>query len=103
MLETCKQVSGSDAKFHWASVEFLDQNKVAAWSDMPVWVPDNEENQGFSRMNVSKAIKAGLKFRPLADTVRDTITWAYTRSADHEWRAGLKAEREQELLKLLHD
>jgi len=101
MLETSKQVSGSDAKFHWASVEFLDQHKVAAWSDMPVWIPDNEENRGFSRMNVSKAIKAGLKFRPLADTVRDTINWANTRPADHEWRAGLKAEREDELLKLL--
>jgi len=101
MLETCKQVSSSDANIKWASVEFLDQNKVAAWSDMPVWVPDNEENRGFSRMNVSKAIKAGLKFRPLADTVRDTIAWANTRSADHEWRAGLKAEREQELLTLL--
>jgi len=102
MLETCKQVSGSDATFKWASVEFLEQNKVAPWSDMPVWIPDTAENQGFSRMNVSKAIKAGLVFRPLADTVRDTITWANTRPADHEWRAGLKAEREEELLKLLN-
>jgi nucleoside-diphosphate-sugar epimerase len=101
ILETCKQVSGSDANFKWASVEFLDQNKVAAWSDMPVWVPDNEENRGFSRMNVSKAINAGLKFRALADTVRDTIAWANTRPAGYEWRAGLKPEREQELLNLL--
>jgi len=102
MLETCKQVSGSDANFKWAAVEFLDQNKVEAWSDMPVWVPDNEENQGFSRVDVSKAIKAGLKFRPLEETIRDTIAWANTRPADHEWRAGLKPEREQELLKLLN-
>jgi len=47
MLDACKQVSASDANFKWASVEFLNQNKVEAWSDMPVWVPDNEENQGF--------------------------------------------------------
>jgi len=102
MLEACKQVSGSDADFKWASVEFLDQNKVEAWSDMPVWVPDNEENQGFSRVNISKAINAGLMFRALEDTIRDTIEWANTRPLDHEWRAGLKAEREQELLKLLN-
>lgn len=101
MLETCKQVSASDANFRWASVDFLRQNNVAEWSDMPVWVPDNEENQGFSRVNVSKAIKAGLKFRPLEDTVRDTLAWAKARSADHKWRAGLKPEREQELLRLL--
>jgi len=102
MLETCKQVSESDAKVHWASVDFLKQNKVEEWSDMPVWVPDNEENAGFSRFDVSKAIKSGLTFRPLKDTIRDTIAWANTRPAGHEWRAGLKSEREQELLNLLN-
>ncbi len=90
MLEICKQVSGSGTNFKWASVEFLKQNEVSEWSDMPVWVPDNEENQGFSRMNISKGIKAGLAFRSLEDTVRDTLAWAGTRPADHEWRAGLK-------------
>ena len=103
MLETCKQVSHSDAHFNWASAEFLKQHNVEEWSDMPVWVPDNEENRGFSRVNVSKAVKAGLTFRPLEDTVRDTIVWAGTRPADHEWRAGLKAEREKELLDLLNE
>ena len=102
MLETCKQVSESDANIHWASVEFLKKNKVEEWSDMPVWVPDNEEYAGFSRFDVSKGIKAGMKFRPLAETVRDTLTWANTRPPDHEWHAGLKSEREQELLNLLH-
>ena len=101
LLETCKQVSNSDANIKWASVEFLNQNKVEAWSDMPVWIPDSEENQGFSRMNVSKAVSAGLKFRPLEETLRDTLAWAGTRPPDHEWRAGLKPEREQELLKLV--
>lgn len=102
MLETCKQVSDSNARFQWASVEFLNQNKVEAWSDMPVWVPDNEENAGFSRVDISKGIKAGMTFRPLKDTVRDTLAWANTRPADHEWRAGLKSKREQELLSLLN-
>ena len=102
MLEACKEVSGSDATFTWAAVDFLKQNNVAEWSDMPVWIPDNAESAGFSRVDVSKAIKAGLKFRALNDTICDTIDWANTRPADHEWRAGLKPEREQELLKLLH-
>ena len=43
LLEVSKQVSGSEANFKWASVEFLNQNNVEAWSDMPVWVPDDEE------------------------------------------------------------
>ncbi|HEY5728755.1 MAG TPA: hypothetical protein VIS72_01795 [Anaerolineales bacterium] len=102
MLDTCKQVSGSDVNFQWASVDFLKENNVQEWSDMPVWVPDNEENRGFSRIDASKAIKAGLTFRPIADTVQDTIAWANIRPADHEWRAGLRSDREQELLLLLN-
>src|SRR5215212_113577 len=101
LLETSKQVSGSEANLRWASLEFLNQNKVEAWSDMPTWIPDDADGLGFARIDVSKATEAGLKFRPLEETVRDTLAWAKTRPADHEWRAGLKAEREQELLALL--
>jgi 2'-hydroxyisoflavone reductase len=101
ILETSKQVSGSDAHVRWAPVDLLKQHNVAEWSDMPVWVPDIEENQGFSRVDVSKAINAGLKFRPLEETVRDTLAWAQTRPADYQWRAGLTAEREAEVLAAL--
>ena len=101
LLEVSKQISGSDANFMWASVEFLNQHKVEAWSDMPTWIPDDEEGVGFSRVDVSKAIAAGLKFRPLEETVRDTLAWAQTRPADHPWRAGLTAEREAEVLAAL--
>ena len=38
LLDVCKQVSGSDATFTWAAVDFLKQNNVAEWSDMPVWI-----------------------------------------------------------------
>jgi 2'-hydroxyisoflavone reductase len=101
LLDVSKQVSRSDANIHWASVDFLSQQKVEAWSDMPTWVPDDEEGMGFSRIDVSKAIAAGLRFRPLEETVRDTLTWAQTRPVDHEWRAGLTAEREAQLLAAL--
>ena len=101
MLETCKQVGGSNATFEWASADFLSQNNVAPWSDIPVWVPDTAENAGFSRVDVSKAIAAGLTFRPLAEIVRDTLAWAKTRPTDYEMRAGLKPECEAELLERL--
>jgi 2'-hydroxyisoflavone reductase len=98
LLDVSKQVTGSNANFKWASVEFLNQNKVEPWSDMPTWVPDDEEGVGFSRVSVSRAIHAGLTFRPLEETVRDTVEWAQTRPADHAWRAGLTPEREAQVL-----
>jgi 2'-hydroxyisoflavone reductase len=101
LLEVSKQITDSDANFRWAGVVFLNENKVEPWSDMPAWVPDDEENAGFARMNLSKAINSGLKFRPLEETIRDTLEWAMARPADHEWRAGLTAEREVEVLTAL--
>ena len=103
LLEVSKQVSGSDANFRWAPLEFLKQHNVEEWSDMPTWVPDIEENQGFARMNISKAMQAGLKFRSLEETIRDTLEWVKTRPPGHEWRAGLTAEREAEVLAALKE
>jgi 2'-hydroxyisoflavone reductase len=100
-LDACKRVAGSTAAFHWASAEFLAEHGVQPWSDMPVWVPDTEEDAGFSRIDVSRAIGAGLTFRPLEETIRDTIAWAETRPNDHEWRAGLNSDKERILLALL--
>jgi 2'-hydroxyisoflavone reductase len=82
LLDVSKQMTGSNANIQWASVDFLNQHKVQAWSDMPTWIPDDEEGAGFSRVDVSKATAAGLKFRPLEQTVRDTLAWAQTRPAN---------------------
>jgi 2'-hydroxyisoflavone reductase len=102
LLDACKQVSGSAAAFHWASVEFLKEHKVEPWSDLPVWIPESEPGmEGFSRVDVSKAINAGLRFRPLEETIRDTIAWAEMRPEDHQWRAGLNPDKERILLTLL--
>jgi 2'-hydroxyisoflavone reductase len=102
LLDTCKLVSASDAKFHWASVDFLNQNNVAPWSDLPAWLPDVGEDAGFARVDISKALKAGLEFRSLEETIRDTMKWANDFPPDHEWKAGLTAEREKELLEKLN-
>lgn len=98
MLNACRRVTGTVCNFHWASAQFLEEHGVKPWSDMPVWIPDTEEDAGFSRVDVSKAIEAGLEFRPLVDTIRDTIAWAEKRPEDHQWRAGLDPQKEQELL-----
>jgi 2'-hydroxyisoflavone reductase len=98
VLETCKNVSGSDARFVWASEQFLLDAGAQPWTQLPLWVPDTEENAGFSTVDCSKAFAAGLTFRPPAETVRDTLAWDATRPADEERRNGLPPERETELL-----
>jgi 2'-hydroxyisoflavone reductase len=102
LLEECRTVSGSAARFIWASEKFLLDQKVGAWSEMPLWIP--EDYNGIFLVNNDKAITAGLTFRSLSDTIKDTLNWDATRPPNIEPRAGLNPARERELLKnLLHN
>lgn len=102
LLDTCKLVSGSDAKFKWANLDFIVQNNITPWSDLPAYLPDVGEDVGFSKVDISKAINAGLKFSALENTVKDTLTWINELPSDYEIKAGLKPEREKELLEKLN-
>lgn len=68
---------------------------------MPLWVPESKPvYTGFFAFDYSRAIAAGLRFRPVADTVRATLDWDASLSADRPLRAGISREREAELLTL---
>lgn len=103
LLETCHEVSRSDAGLVWVSTQFLEEAGVAPWMELPLWLGEDErEPQALFTVNVARAVAAGLAFRPLERTVADTLAWAATRPADYQWRAGLKPEREQELVQAWH-
>lgn len=99
LLETCKRVSASDATFTWVPADFLAQHQVAPWRDMPAWIPNSTSEEGFGTANVAKAIAAGLRFRPLEITVRDTLAWWKTLPPERQkLRTGISSERETEVL-----
>lgn len=98
ILTTARGAAQSDANFIWASEEFLLANKVTPWSDMPLWVPSEV---AIHLVDVARALAAGLTFRPIETTVRDTLTWARSEPAPDPPPAGLTAEREAELLAVL--
>jgi 2'-hydroxyisoflavone reductase len=100
VLETCRAVSGSEASFAWVDEKTLLECKVEPYAELPLWVP--READAFDRMNNRKAIAAGLTFRPLAETVRDTLEWDKTRPADGPRQNGLSQEREAEILSAWH-
>ncbi|MEQ1518047.1 MAG: NAD-dependent epimerase/dehydratase family protein [Usitatibacteraceae bacterium] len=102
MLHGINAVTTKGAMLREASAEFLAKHKVNAWSDLPVWVPGQGETVGFHRRSNARAIAAGLTFRPLATTAAETLSWFEQQPAARQTlRAGLKREREEELLKLL--
>lgn len=103
LLEQCKLVSGSNASFTWASEDFLLREKIAAWSEMPLWLPEAAAPHlaGFMFISPEKAIAAGLRFRSLSDTVHDTLTWYQANRLHDELKAGIDRDKEQLLLNKL--
>jgi len=97
MLDQIKAALNSDATFTWVTADFLEKQKVEAWSDMPVWTG---EESGMARTHITCALAQGLTFRPLAETARDTLAWFKSQPQDRQskLRAGLTPEREAEVL-----
>ena len=104
MLHGIKAVTTAGAQFTWVPADFLAQQNVRGWRDMPVWVPPVGASAGFARRSAAKAVAKGLTFRPLAVTAKDTLDWARTRPAEQQQAlaegrvAGLSAAREAEVL-----
>jgi 2'-hydroxyisoflavone reductase len=105
VLEECKVAGDSNASFTWASEDFLLRENVSAWSAMPLWLPEEAAPhlKGFMFINCDKAIAAGLRFRRLNETIRDTLTWYQTERSNEELKAGIAGDKEQALLRKWHE
>ena len=101
LFDEIKGALNSNAGFTWVPANFLAQQKVEAWSDMPVWAGDE---LGLARTKINRALAKGLTFRPLAETARDTLAWFKSQPQDRQskLRAGLTPEREAEVLAAWH-
>jgi len=90
----------ADAHLVWVPTDFLESEKVEAWSDMPVWVLARGDTAGFAKRSILKALTAGLTFRPLAATASDTLAWFKQQPAERQakLKAGLTPAREEEVL-----
>jgi 2'-hydroxyisoflavone reductase len=101
LLEVCRGVGGSDARFVWADEPFLLEHGVGQWMELPLWLAGADA--AFLEADVSRAVAAGLRFRPVEETVAATLAWARETGAplvgtDRRGAAGMNPEREAELL-----
>ena len=103
LLNVCKKVSDSNAYFTWVDDQFLLQEKVEGWSEMPLWFPQDDAFKGFMFISIEKARSAGLTFRPLSETVRSTLDWYRSSKASRELKAGIDIAKERILLRKWND
>jgi 2'-hydroxyisoflavone reductase len=105
LLATIRDVTASDARFTWLDESFLLDQGAAPWQEIPFWAP-GEEFRGLLSADISAALSAGLTFRPLEDTIRDT--WQWLQAGGEGYRPGqrggmlaepgLAPEKEQAIL-----
>lgn len=80
LLSSVVSVTGGAATLRWVDPEPILAAGVVPWNDLPVWIPPGHEFEalGLHSADVSRAEAAGLRTRPVEDTVADT--WAWLRS-----------------------
>ncbi len=100
LLDACRTTLDSNAEFLWAPQAFLHAHGVEPWTEMPLWIPDDEAG-GWDSISSKGAIESGLRFRPLRDTILDTWRWDRRREQSAPLKAGITAEREAVLVREL--
>jgi 2'-hydroxyisoflavone reductase len=97
VLEECRRVSGGDARLVWAPAHWLVEQGVQEWMELPLWLA-SPEYAGHSLIDVSRAVASGLAFRPLAETIADTLAWHRAGDVPADPPAGMDRDRERRLL-----
>ncbi|HWI71667.1 MAG TPA: NAD-dependent epimerase/dehydratase family protein [Baekduia sp.] len=106
LLEAGVAATGSGARLVWAGPERIRAAGIAPWTELPIWLPPDDEYAALHDIGVEKAHAAGLVTRPAAQTVADTWAWLESLGARPPQRPdrpppGLDAERERALLSAL--
>ena len=104
LLAGMRAVVSNEISFTWIDADALADYGVQAWSEMTAWVPARGETAGSAMFSNARAVAAGLTYRPLAVTAKDTLDWWATLPAERRAkpRAGLAAEKEREVLAKWH-
>jgi 2'-hydroxyisoflavone reductase len=95
LLDSCVRVAGTNTQLCWAPDDFLREEGVREWEELPLWLVDPE---WVGMMDVHPA---RIPARPLEETIRDVLVATPALAEDpgpHEGGAGLSPEREAHLL-----
>lgn len=100
-LEACRKATGAKASFVWMDEKTLEGLGLKPAEEFPIWTSPTGAEGGLEDVSIARAVKAGLTFRPIETTIKETL--AYWKSLPEErrakMRAGLAPEREAEALK----
>jgi nucleoside-diphosphate-sugar epimerase len=106
LLDACVRVTGAQVELRWTEPEVVLDAGIEPWTQLPVWVPGGGDlHAALHSADVSRAVVAGLRCRPVLETVADTWKWLQGLGGVAPQRpdrpaVGLDPELEAKLLRL---
>ncbi|MET7621285.1 NAD-dependent epimerase/dehydratase family protein [Streptomyces sp. NPDC005408] len=70
-LRACCMVTDAVAVPVWVEPQVLLEHGVRQWTELPLW----RTQEGVWAVDSSRAVAAGLRCRPIGETIRDTWEW----------------------------
>ena len=93
------RAKGTTPEPAWVDEALLLEQKVEPWTGLPMWIPSTfADEAGFMEFDCRKATAAGLRIRPLAETIDATAQWLAARDNGGAWKVVLTPDHEREIL-----
>ncbi len=99
-LHGLRATTGNPVSFTWVDWDFLEAHELRGGQEIAAWRPPTGDNLNYGRIDNSRAIEAGMTFRPLAVTAMDTLDWWKETggAGEGQLRSGYSREKEAEVL-----
>ena len=91
LLTVANEVTGGHADLRWTAPEVIEAAGIEPWTQLPIWLPPGTDHDFLHRGDVAKALHAGLRVRPVRETVADTWTWLRSLPGEAPQRADRRA------------
>jgi nucleoside-diphosphate-sugar epimerase len=75
LLETANTVTGGRADLRWSEPQAILDAGIEPWTELPIWLAPGPDHDFMHDGDVRKALDAGLKNRPVTETIVDTWAW----------------------------
>lgn len=97
LLEACRNVARSDARFEWCDEKAIEASGLQPWTELPLWLPSSDESSRYMlQVSIDKALACGLRFRPLETSLQELLAWDRSRRYT-TLKAGMSIDQENAL------
>jgi nucleoside-diphosphate-sugar epimerase len=84
-LAACVAATGGQAELTYVDDSLFVDHGAEPWTEVPLWLPAGQEEFAATwDPSCAKALAAGLRCRPLADSVHETAAWLFAPGGESE-------------------